>query len=194
MDNKILQHKLKCKLCQNGIQDYDIDLYTNQSEYLIYAEIINKLNITFETLKEHKLFIPQLYTEKQLLDKIKNHDFSNKRKLISDAELEKNTKYMQKIVDNILWEEIPAIVDKIIMAGKSGKIKTNTLISILDKLISCSKRIANKDSILVEDLENRNLDADKGINMTGLSEENMHNTINIIKEANEMLKDVKNKN
>lgn len=194
MDNKILQHKLKCKLCQNGIQDYDIDLYTNQSEYLIYAEIQNKLNITFETLKEHKLFIPQLYTEKQLLDKIKNHDFSNKRKLISDKELEKNTKYMQKIVDNILWEEIPAIVDKIIMAGKSGKIKTNTLISILDKLISCSKRIANKDNILVEDLENLNLDADKGINMTGLSEENMHNTINIIKEANEMLKDVKNKN
>lgn len=191
MDNneKLLQHKLKCKLCQNLIQDYDVKLYTNQPELMIYAEIKNKYEITFETLKEHKLFIPQLYTQKQLLELIRDHDFSKStNSLVKENKLISDTKYMQKICNNILWEEIPLIINDIIIKAKNKNISTNVLISILDKLVACSKKIEMDDIGEINMNEAVNDEAGKRKDMGGLAQKSFENMIDELKKANEALK------
>ena len=195
MDNneKLLQHKLKCKLCQNLIQDYDVQLYTGQSEFIIYAQIKSKYDITFEILKEHKLFIPQLYKQKELLDKIRDYDFSiNSQNDINESKLSKDTSYMQKIFNNILWEEIPVLVDRIISKSKGDNMSLTKLITILDKLIACSKKIEAEDNIVVGEIEQRNEESGKQNQGNGLTEKSILKTINVLEQANELLKDYDN--
>jgi hypothetical protein len=195
MDNneKLLQHKLKCKLCQNKIQNYDVQLYTGQSEFIIYAQIKSKHDITFEILKEHKLFIPQLYKQKELLDKIRDYDFSiNSQNNINESKLSKDTSYMQKIFENILWEEIPVLVDRIISKSKGDNISLTKLITILDKLIACSKKIDSEDNIVVGGIEQRNEESGKQDQGNGLTEKSILKTINALEQANELLKDYDN--
>ena len=195
MDNneKLLQHKLKCKLCQNKIQNYDVQLYTGQSEFIIYAQIKSKYDITFEILKEHKLFIPQLYKQKELLDKIGDYDFSiNSQNDINESKLSKDTSYMQKIFNNILWEEIPVLVDRIISKSKGDNISLTKLITILDKLIACSKKIEVEDNIVVGEIEQRNEESGKQNQGNGLTEKSILKTINVLEQANELLKDYDN--
>jgi hypothetical protein len=195
MDNnndKLLQHKLKCKLCINKITNYDVDLYTNsKSEFVIYAQVKAKFDITFDILKEHKLFIPQIYSEKSLLAKIKDHNFNINNNGINETKLSKNIEQMQLICNSIIWEEIPVLLNKIVEASKSGKISINTLTSILDKLVSCSKKI-DKNEINFIDInkdESLNCDPGKGNNMQGLTQENFMKTIDALKKANKRLKD-----
>ena len=195
MDNNenLLQHKLKCKLCQNKIQNYDVQLYTGQSEFIIYAQIKSKYDITFEILKEHKLFIPQLYKQKELLDKIRDYDFSiNSQNDINESKLSKDTSYMQKIFNNILWEEIPVLVDRIISKSKGDNISLTKLITILDKLIACSKKLEAEDNIVVGEIEQRNEESGKQNQGNGLTEKSILKTINVLEQANELLKDYDN--
>ena len=195
MDNneKLLQHKLKCKLCQNKIKNYDVQLYTGQSEFIIYAQIKSKYDITFEILKEHKLFIPQLYKQKELLDKIRDYDFSiNSQNDINESKLSKDTSYMQKIFNNILWEEIPVLVDRIISKSKGDNMSLTKLITILDKLIACSKKIEAEDNIVVGEIEQRNEESGKQNQGNGLTEKSILKTINVLEQANELLKDYDN--
>ena len=195
MDNNenLLQHKLKCKLCQNKIKNYDVQLYTGQSEFIIYAQIKSKYDITFEILKEHKLFIPQLYKQKELLDKIRDYDFSiNSQNDINESKLSKDTSYMQKIFNNILWEEIPVLVDRIISKSKGDNISLTKLITILDKLIACSKKIEAEDNIVVGEIEQRNEESGKQNQGNGLTEKSILKTINVLEQANELLKDYDN--
>ena len=156
---------------------------------MIYAEIKNKYEITFETLKEHKLFIPQLYTQKQLLELIRDHDFSKStNSLVKENKLMADTKYMQTICNNILWEEIPLIINDIINKAKNKNISTNVLISILDKLVACSKKIEMDDIGEINMNEAVNDEAGKRKDMGGLAQKSFENMIDELKKANEALK------
>lgn len=189
MDNKILQHKLKCKLCQNKIKSYDVQLYCGLNEFEIYAQIQKDYNITFETMKEHKLFITEFYTEKELLNVIKDYDFDITDKRIKEEKLNEKTKYMQSVCNNILWEEIPVLINKIIQHSKTGKISAKNLVIVLDKLLTCSKNIGTDEIALVGSIESGNDEAGKREDMGGLTQQSFEEMIEGIKRANEILDD-----
>jgi hypothetical protein len=95
---------------------------------------------------------------------------------------------MQAICNNILWEEIPLIVNDIINKAKNKNISTSALISILDKLVACSKKIEMDDIGEINMNEAVNDEAGKRKDMGGLAQKSFENMIDELKKANEALK------